>query len=234
MQTKQVELEPGWLNKLSSEFQKPYMKKIKSFLLNEKQAGKTIYPPGEQLFHAFKLTPFDKTRVVIIGQDPYHGPGQAHGLCFSVPYGVKPPPSLVNIFKELKQDAGCSIPDHGNLVHWANQGVLLINAILTVEANKAASHSKIGWNHFTDAAISALNSSKEGLVFLLWGKYAQSKEQLVDAEKHFILKAPHPSPFSADRGFFGCRHFSLTNEILTARGQEPIDWQLPMQTEKEF
>ena len=220
------QMEPGWLEALKDEFAQPYFADIKKFLLEEKQKGKVIYPPGPLIFNAFNLTPFDKVKVVILGQDPYHGPNQAHGLCFSVAKGVKPPPSLVNIFKELKVDLDVPVPDHGNLEHWATQGVLLLNAILTVEANLPASHSKIGWERFTDAVIMKLSAEKKGLVFLLWGRFAQDKSALIDPSRHHILKAAHPSPFSAYNGFFGCRHFSKTNTLLEKQGQKPIDWSI--------
>ena len=185
-----------------------------------------VYPPGPSIFEAFNLTPFDKVKVVILGQDPYHGDGQAHGLSFSVPDGIKPPPSLVNIFKELHQDLSIPIPKSGNLTKWAKQGVLLLNATLTVRAKTPGSHQKKGWEQFTDAAIRSLSNEKEGLVFMLWGRFAQEKESLIDHQKHFILKAAHPSPFSAHNGFFKCRHFSKTNDILKKLGKEPIDWTL--------
>jgi uracil-DNA glycosylase len=184
----------------------------------------TVYPPGSLIFNAFNLTPFYAARVVIIGQDPYHGAGQAHGLCFSVPRGTSVPPSLVNIFKEINEDLGIPVPKHGNLEKWARQGVLLLNATLTVRANQAGSHQKKGWESFTDAVISQLSKQRVGLVFLLWGKFAQDKELLIDTQKHYILKAAHPSPYSAYNGFFGCRHFSRTNEILRRHGLPEIDW----------
>ncbi len=219
-------IEPSWLEALKDEFEKPYFAEIKQYLLQEKQAGKTVYPPGSLIFNAFNLTPFDKVKVVILGQDPYHGHGQAHGLSFSVPKGVAQPPSLVNIFKEIKDDLGIAPPNHGNLEHWAKQGVLLLNAFLTVRANEPASHSKIGWEHFTNAVIQKLSEEKDGLIFLLWGKFAQNKETLIDDFKHHILKAAHPSPFSVHNGFYGCKHFSKTNQILENKGLEPIDWNL--------
>jgi len=211
---------------LKEEFAKPYFLQITDFLKNEKAQGKIIYPPGSLIFNAFNTTPFDKVKVVIIGQDPYHGPGQAHGLSFSVPNGVPAPPSLVNIFKELKTDMGIPIPSHGNLSHWAEQGVLLLNASLTVRANEPMSHSKIGWVEFTDAAIKTISEKKNNVVFLLWGKFAQEKQLLIDAKKHLLLKAAHPSPFSADKGFFGCKHFSKTNEYLQQQHIEMIDWKI--------
>lgn len=220
------EIDQEWLEVLNEEFQKDYFKDIKQFLVKEKQNGETIYPPGPLIFNAFNRTPFSKVKVVILGQDPYHGPGQAHGLCFSVPEGVKPPPSLVNIFKELKDDIGLPIPTSGNLEKWADNGVLLLNAFLSVRKSSPASHSKIGWEKFTNAAIQKLSQEREGLIFLLWGRFAQNKSELIDTCKHHVLKAAHPSPFSAHNGFFGCKHFSMTNKILESNGIEPIDWKL--------
>lgn len=222
-----VKIEPSWHEALKSEFSKPYFLEIVTFLKIEKNAGKTIYPPGPLIFNAFNHTTFDKVKVVILGQDPYHNPGQAHGLSFSVPAGVKPPPSLVNIFKEIQKDTGIAMPEgYGNLTSWADQGVLLLNAVLTVRANEPASHAKIGWMSFTDAVITKISDEKKGVIFLLWGKFAQEKQMLIDETKHFVLKAAHPSPFSADRGFFGCKHFSKTNELLTAQGLSPVNWKL--------
>ncbi|MDB5227055.1 MAG: Uracil-DNA glycosylase [Bacteroidota bacterium] len=221
-----IQIENSWKNALAAEFEKPYFKELRNFIQAEKNAGKTIYPPGSVIFNAFNSTPFDKVRVVILGQDPYHGAGQAHGLCFSVQHGVKPPPSLVNIFKELKSDVGFEIPAHGCLQKWTAQGVFLLNAILTVEANKPASHQKHGWEEFTNAAIQKLSDERTGLIFLLWGAFAQQKTAIIDERKHFILKAAHPSPFSAYNGFFGCSHFSKVNKILTDAGQPPVDWQI--------
>lgn len=221
-----IQIENSWKTVLAAEFEKPYFKELRNFLQAEKTAGKTIYPPGSLIFNAFNSTPFDKVRVVILGQDPYHGAGQAHGLCFSVQHGVKPPPSLVNIFKELKSDVGFEIPTHGCLQKWTTQGVFLLNAILTVEANKPASHQKHGWEEFTQAAIQKLSDEKTGLIFLLWGAYAQQKASIIDERKHFILKTVHPSPLSAYNGFFGCKHFSKVNKILTDAGQSPVDWQI--------
>ncbi len=209
---------------LKKEFLKPYFQEAVTFVKVEKAQNKIIYPPGSLIFSAFDQTPFDKVKVVIIGQDPYHGPGQAHGLSFSVQDGVKPPPSLVNIFKELKTDIGMPIPPTGNLTCWAKQGVFLLNAILTVRANEPASHANIGWMEFTNAVISRISEEKKGIVFLLWGKFAQEKQALIDETKHFVLKAAHPSPLSADKGFFGCKHFSKTNELLMKQGLDPIDW----------
>lgn len=221
-----VEIESGWKTMLQAEFDKPYFKTIKSFLKQEKAKGKIIYPPGQLIFNAFNLTPFDKVKVVILGQDPYHGPGQAHGLCFSVQKGVKPPPSLVNIYKEMHTDLGLEPPTHGCLQQWAEQGVFLLNAMLTVEKDLPASHQKIGWQNFTDAAIRALSNNRTNLVFILWGAYAQQKIELIDQTKHFIIKSPHPSPFSADKGFFGSKPFSKTNNWLEQHHLEKINWQL--------
>lgn len=217
-------LEPGWLDALQSEFIKAYFLYIKAFLQAEKKKGKLIYPPGPLIFNAFNSTPFKEVKVVILGQDPYHGPGQAHGLCFSVPDGIKPPPSLENIFKELQTDLQLPIPSSGNLARWAQQGVFLLNAMLTVESNKPASHQHIGWQYFTDEAIKQLSARREQVVFLLWGKYAQEKRALINAEKHLVLEAAHPSPFSVHKGFFGCRHFSKTNEYLVKHNIEPVQW----------
>ena len=222
-----VKLETSWKSRLQPEFTQPHMQTLKQFLVQEKQAGKTIYPKGSEIFQALNLTPFDNVKVVILGQDPYHGPKQAHGLCFSVQPGIKPPPSLVNIFTEIYNDLGIKQPYHGCLQHWAEQGVLLLNAVLTVQANQAASHQGKGWEEFTDRIIHVLNDEKEHLVFMLWGSYAQRKAQFVDQRKHLVLKAPHPSPLSAHRGFLGCRHFSKCNEYLQQHGIEPIDWRLP-------
>lgn len=227
MSNQPVKLEPGWLSVLGGELQKPYMGELKAFLKEEKQKGKVIYPPGSQWFNAFNSTPFDKVKVVILGQDPYHGPHQAHGLCFSVLPGIRVPPSLVNIYKELQSDLGISIPQHGCLSHWAEQGVLLLNATLTVEQGMAGAHQGKGWEQFTDAAIHTLAEQREHLVFMLWGSYAQKKGAFIDASRHLVLKAPHPSPLSAHRGFLGCRHFSQANQYLEQTGQVPIDWALP-------
>jgi len=218
-------IEESWKSVLASEFSAPYFQRLKSFLLEEK--GKyRIYPPGSQIFSAFNHTPFNDVKVVILGQDPYHGPGQAHGLCFSVPMGVESPPSLVNIFKEIESDLGIARPLNGNLEPWARQGVLLLNATLTVRARQAGSHQNKGWETFTNAAIKALSEQREGLVFLLWGNFAIAKKELIDTAKHHILTAPHPSPLSASRGFFGCKHFSKTNQILEGQGLEPIAWKV--------
>ncbi len=221
-----IKIESSWKNVLRNEFSQSYFQQIIENIKKDIHEGKTIYPPGKFIFNAFNQTPFDQVKVVLIGQDPYHGKGQAHGLCFSVQDEIKPPPSLVNIFKELKNDLGIEIPNKGNLSKWAQQGVLLLNASLTVRENDANSHSKIGWQIFTDRVISILSEQRVGLVFLLWGKFAQEKEVLIDKDKHYILKAAHPSPFSADHGFCGCKHFSKTNEILIHEGFNPIDWSL--------
>jgi len=221
-----VKLEASWLAVLKDEFEKDDMKSLKQFLLTEKKEGKTIYPKSDDIFNAFQLTPFDKVKVVILGQDPYHGPGQAHGLSFSVENGIKFPPSLQNIFKELKTDIeGFQIPNHGNLSYWAKQGVLMLNASLTVRANEAGSHQKQGWESFTDKVIETLSEQKENLIFVLWGKFAQAKENLIKNENHYVIKSAHPSPFSAYSGFFGSQPFSKTNKILKDLGKEEIDWQ---------
>jgi len=218
-------IEESWRIILQDEFDKPYFIDLKAFLIEEKKNFR-IFPPGSMIFNAFNHTPFDKVKVVFIGQDPYHGFGQAHGLCFSVPEGVAKPPSLVNIFKELHDDLGVPVPVHGNLVKWADQGVLLLNATLTVRENQAGSHQNKGWETYTDAVISKLSELKKNLVFVLWGNYAIAKRILIDDTKHHVLTAAHPSPFSAYKGFFGCRHFSKINEILVKSGMEPIDWKL--------
>jgi uracil-DNA glycosylase len=215
----------GWKKILWDEFQSPSFNKLKSFLVQE-TGSRTIYPPGSLIFNAFQHTPFDNVKVVILGQDPYHGEDQAHGLCFSVPPNIKTPPSLVNIFKELRADLGIDIPAHGNLESWADQGVLLLNATLTVRAGEAGSHQKQGWETFTDSVIGKISQLKSHVVFLLWGRYAQAKEALVDGDKHLILKAAHPSPLSAYNGFYGCSHFSKTNNFLVQKGIEPVDWTL--------
>ena len=223
--TKQVAIAEDWKEVLKDEFDEPYFNGLIAFLKQEKQAGKIIYPPGPQIFSAFDLTSFKDVRVVIIGQDPYHGAGQAHGLCFSVNKGVPIPPSLQNIFKELKADIPeFTIPDHGNLSEWAKQGVLLLNATLTVEKDKAGSHQGKGWEQFTDKVIQRISEEKKHVVFILWGKFAQSKSALIDEAKHLVLKAAHPSPFSAYNGFFGCRHFSKTNDYLIQQHLKPIKW----------
>jgi uracil-DNA glycosylase len=222
-----VKIDDSWKDVLKNEFTKTYFLEIATFLRTEKMTGKTIYPPGGQIFNAFNLTHFDNVKVVILGQDPYHGAGQAHGLCFSVAPGIKPPPSLVNIFKEMHTDLGLPIPNHGTLTKWAEQGVLLLNASLTVRAGEPMSHAKIGWAQFTNAVIRKISDEKQHVVFLLWGKFAQEKQELIDVTRHhLILKAAHPSPFSADSGFFGCKHFSKTNQFLVQNGIDPIDWAL--------
>jgi uracil-DNA glycosylase len=219
------QIEESWQIILEDEFQSDYFASLKSFLVEEKSKY-VVFPPGKDIFSAFNHTPFDNVKVVIIGQDPYHGEGQAHGLCFSVPDGIRKPPSLVNIFKEIKDDLGYEIPESGNLEKWASQGVLLINATLTVRANTAGSHQKRGWEQFTDAVIKKLSSEKSGLVFLLWGNFAIAKSELIDPIKHHILTSVHPSPFSVYRGFFGCKHFSKTNDILKSIGKNEIDWRI--------
>lgn len=221
-----VRIEAGWKEVLKKEFTQPYFQQIVLHLKTERSQGKTIYPPGSQIFNAFDSTPFDKVKVVILGQDPYHGPGQAHGLCFSVQHGVPAPPSLQNIFKELQSDIGIPVPSHGNLSSWAAQGVFLLNASLTVRAAEPMSHAKIGWAQFTDTVIRRISEEKEHVVFLLWGKFAQEKRILIDDNRHCILKAAHPSPLSAHAGFMGCRHFSKTNEYLASKGIDPINWNL--------
>ncbi|HOU47455.1 MAG TPA: uracil-DNA glycosylase [Chitinophagales bacterium] len=223
----EVQIENSWKQILTEQFEQPYFLELQQFLQLEKNQGKIIYPPSAFVFNAFNSSPFNKVRVVILGQDPYHGIGQAHGLCFSVPSEIKKlPPSLKNIYKELQNDVGFKIPNHGNLQKWTTQGVFLLNAILTVEANTPASHQKRGWEQFTNAVIKKLSEQREGLIFLLWGNFAQQKTTLIDTQKHIILKAPHPSPFSAHSGFFGCKHFSQVNDILRSKGELPIDWQV--------
>lgn len=222
-----VKIESSWKAVLKDEFTKAYFLEIVTHLKMERSGGKIIYPPGPLIFNAFSQTPFHRVSVVILGQDPYHNPGQAHGLSFSVPNGIKPPPSLVNIYKEIEQDTGIAMPvQYGNLTHWAEQGVLLLNAVLTVRANEPGSHQKIGWMTFTDMVIRKISEEKAGVVFLLWGKFAQEKQVLIDETKHLVLKAAHPSPFSAHNGFLGCRHFSKTNSYLVQSGKKPIDWKL--------
>ena len=218
-----VRLEPSWKARLQEEFEKPYFRRLAEFVRHE-YAAKAVYPPPKRIFAALEAVPFDAVRVVLLGQDPYHGPGQAHGLCFSVPDGVPKPPSLQNIFKEIRDDLGLPIPESGNLQHWADQGVLLLNATLTVAAGQAGSHQGQGWETFTDAVVKQLNEGRSGLVFLLWGAYAQKKGLHIDRAKHLVLEAPHPSPLSAHNGFFGCRHFSKTNAYFEARGAAPIAW----------
>lgn len=221
-----IKIEDSWKEVLMDEFDKPYFKEIRQYLKSEKASGKVIYPPGPLIFNAFNTTPFHKVKVVIIGQDPYHGEGQAHGLCFSVQKGIKPPPSLVNIYKEMKSDLGLNPPPHGNLQSWAEQGVFLLNAMLTVEKDQPASHQKIGWQNFTDVAIQKLSDHRDKLVFILWGAFAQQKALLIDSNKHLIIKSPHPSPFSADKGFFGSKPFSKTNQWLESNGITAVNWQL--------
>jgi uracil-DNA glycosylase len=222
-----VKLHESWLRKLQPEFDAPYMAALKSFLETEKQSGKRIFPKGAEWFHALDATPLENVRVVILGQDPYHGEGQAHGLCFSVQKGVPPPPSLVNIYKELKTDVGVSPPGHGNLEAWAKQGVLLLNSVLTVEAGRAASHAGKGWEKFTDAIMREVNALPHPVVFILWGNYAQKKAGFVDTTKHLVIKSVHPSPLSAHNGFFGSKPFSRANEFLIAQGLQAVDWNIP-------
>jgi uracil-DNA glycosylase len=227
----EVKLEESWKQALAAEFASPYMASLKAFLQAEKQQGKTIFPRGGEYFRALDLTPLGQVKVVILGQDPYHGDGQAHGLCFSVQPGVRIPPSLVNIYKELESDLGIAPARHGTLEHWARQGVLLLNSVLTVERSLAASHQGRGWEKFTDAVIARVNEQPTPAVFMLWGSYAQRKAAFVDQTRHLVLKAPHPSPLSAHNGFFGSRHFSKANDFLREKGIEPIDWQLPEKPE---
>lgn len=227
-QARAVKLEPSWKAALGDEFEKDYMLALREFLLAEKKAGQEIYPPSAEIFAAFNATPLDKTRIVIIGQDPYHGPGQAHGLCFSVRAGVPVPPSLRNIYKELVNDLEFTTPKHGNLMYWAEQGVLLLNSVLTVRAGQAASHQKKGWERFTDRVIDLLNTEQQHLVFMLWGSYAQNKGAMIDKERHLVLSSVHPSPLSASRGFFGNHHFSSANNYLEQNNLSPINWQLPL------
>ncbi|MBL0845016.1 uracil-DNA glycosylase [Pseudomonas corrugata] len=222
-----IKLEPSWKQALRAEFDQPYMAELREFLRQEYAAGKEIYPPASLIFNALNSTPLDKVKVVILGQDPYHGPGQAHGLCFSVQPGVPAPPSLVNIFKELKRDLNIDIPNHGYLQSWADQGVLLLNTTMTVERANANAHAGKGWQHFTDRVIEVVSAHQPHLVFLLWGAHAQSKQKLIDATKHLVLTSVHPSPLSAYRGFLGCGHFSRTNKFLEQHGEAPIDWRLP-------
>jgi uracil-DNA glycosylase len=225
MEKPEPKIESEWLEVLRPEFYKPYFENLKAFLLEEKKIYR-IFPPGNRIFAAFDNTPFSKVKVVILGQDPYHGEGQAHGLCFSVPDGIALPPSLVNIYKELRSDLGIPVPASGNLEKWAQQGVLLLNATLTVRANQAGSHQRQGWENFTDEVIKQLSARHTGLVFILWGSYAQAKESLIDTSKHFILKAVHPSPLSVYRGFFGSRPFSKSNELLQNSGKDKVSWEL--------
>ena len=225
MQEIQPQIEASWEEILKDEFQQPYFIALKEFLIQEKKRH-LIYPKGEHIFNAFNFTPFGTVKVVIIGQDPYHGPGQAHGLSFSVPNGIKLPPSLKNIFKELVSDVSIDVPKNGNLSSWTKQGVLLLNTTLTVRVKQAGSHQKSGWETFTDAVIRHISTQKEGVIFLLWGRFAQNKAAFIDQSKHHILTAPHPSPFSVYRGFFGCKHFSKTNTLLKKKNQQPINWQI--------
>ena len=219
-----VKIEASWKKILEEEFEKEYFKGLIHFIKTEKEAGKVIFPPGPLFFQAFEKTPFEKIKVVILGQDPYHNPGQANGLSFSVQDGVRKPPSLLNIFKELKDDLGLEIPESGNLEGWAKEGVLLLNSSLSVRQGEPGSHGRAGWVNFTDAVIRKISDERKNVVFLLWGNFAQAKEALIDQSKHFILKAPHPSPLSANRGFLGCKHFSQTNKILMQEGIQPINW----------
>ncbi len=222
-----VQLEGSWLARLAPEFGQPYMTALRQFLLAQKRAGKQLFPAGDEIFNAFAHTPLERVKVVILGQDPYHGPGQAHGLCFSVRPGVPVPPSLQNIFKEIRDELGHPIPGHGHLTAWADQGVLLLNSVLSVECGRAASHQGKGWETFTDRVIELVNRESEGVVFMLWGSYAQRKGAIIDRQRHCVLTAAHPSPLSAHRGFFGCGHFRAANEYLKSKGREPIDWRLP-------
>jgi len=224
--SRDVKIEPSWKAALSNEFEKPYFDELVTFIKNEKNSGKKIYPPGNLIFKAFSLTPFDQVEVVILGQDPYHNPTEAMGLCFSVPQSIKTPPSLVNIYKEIERDLGHVIPNHGDLTTWAQQGILLLNAMLTVEHKKAGSHRKSGWQTFTNMVIKTLSDNKEGLIFLLWGNFAKSKKEFINIEKHTVLEAAHPSPL-ARNAFNNCKHFSKTNHILRNNGKKEIDWRIP-------
>lgn len=219
-----IKLEQSWLDRIGGEFDRPYMENLRAFLRAEKEAGRVVYPKGPEIFNAMNTTPFDAVKVVIIGQDPYHGPDQAHGLAFSVRRGIPVPPSLMNIYKEIESTYGAKMPRHGDLTGWARQGVLLLNATLTVQQANAGSHQKRGWEEFTDAVIRAVNERHEHAVFMLWGAYAQKKGAFIDREKHLVLQAPHPSPLSAHRGFLGCGHFKKANDYLAAQGRAPIDW----------
>jgi uracil-DNA glycosylase len=227
MATREIRLDPSWLEPLRDEFDQPYMAELKRFLSAEREQGKRIFPRPPEWFRALELTPLEKVRVVILGQDPYHGEGQAHGLCFSVQPGVRPPPSLVNIYKELESDLGIAPRRHGFLEHWASQGVLLLNSVLTVEMGRAASHRERGWERFTDRIVAHVNAKRDPVVFMLWGSHAQKKAAFVDGSRHMVLKAAHPSPLSAHSGFFGCRHFSKANAFLEGQGLPPVDWALP-------
>lgn len=221
----------GWSEHLATEFQQPYMQALGQFLASEEEAGKVLFPASQHCFNALNSTPLDQVSVVILGQDPYHGPGQAHGLCFSVRPDVAPPPSLVNIFKELQDDVGMAVPDHGCLQPWADQGVLLLNSVLTVVQGQAGAHQGQGWETFTDRVIELINRERDGVVFLLWGSYARKKGAKIDRQRHLVLEGPHPSPLSAYRGFFGCKHFSRANQWLQQKGQRPVDWSLPSRSE---
>jgi uracil-DNA glycosylase len=227
MATREIRLDPSWLEPLRDEFDQPYMAELKRFLSAEREQGKRIFPRPREWFRALELTPLEKVRVVILGQDPYHGEGQAHGLCFSVQPGVRPPPSLVNIYKELESDLGIAPRRHGFLEHWASQGVLLLNSVLTVEMGRAASHRERGWERFTDRIVAHVNAKRDPVVFMLWGSHAQKKAAFVEGSRHLVLKAAHPSPLSAHSGFFGCRHFSKANAFLEGQGLPPVDWALP-------
>lgn len=226
-----IKLDPSWKSRIGDYLLREDMAALSAFLRQRKQQGARIYPPGPQIFSAFDATPFDAVSVVVLGQDPYHGPGQAHGLCFSVPVGVPVPPSLDNVFKEIGRDLGLPRPDHGCLLPWAQRGVLLLNAVLTVEDGRAGAHQGKGWEGFTDHVVDTLNHEREGLVFLLWGSYAQAKGKMIDDRRHRVLRAPHPSPLSAHRGFLGCGHFSAANEYLRRNGRPPIDWSLPLRAD---
>lgn len=226
MNQRDIKLDDEWLGSMAEEFAQEYMQQLSAFLRAEKALGKIVYPPGGDIFNALNSTPLSRVKVVILGQDPYHGPGQAHGLSFSVPQGVAVPPSLKNIYKELATDLGVTLPAHGNLQSWADQGVLLLNAVLTVEQGLAASHQGRGWERFTDRIIQVINQECKNVVFMLWGAYAQKKGSVIDQQRHLVLQAPHPSPLSAHRGFLGCRHFSQANEYLSAHGSDTIDWQI--------
>lgn len=227
----QLRPDRGWVQCLAEEFRQPYMAQLADFLAGEEQAGKVLFPESRHCFNALNSTPLEQVKVVILGQDPYHGPGQAHGLCFSVRPNVQVPPSLVNIFKEIQDDLGINPPDHGCLQPWAEQGVLLLNAVLTVEQGNAGAHQGKGWELFTDRVIETINQQRQGVVFLLWGSYARKKGRIIDRNRHLVLEGPHPSPLSAYRGFFGCKHFSRANQWLQEQGQHPIDWSLPSKAE---
>ena len=233
MSAERVRLEASWKARVGDWFERADMQALSAFLRGRKAAGARIYPPGPQIFAAFEATPFEQVKVVVLGQDPYHGPGQAHGLCFSVQPGVPVPPSLQNMYKEIQRDLGIAPPDHGWLMPWARQGVLLLNAVLTVEHGRAGAHQGKGWEGFTDHVVDVLNREREGLVFLLWGSYAQKKGGIVDSRRHCVLRTTHPSPLSAHRGFIGCGHFAKANRYLAGRGEAPIDWSLPERAELE-